>query len=104
MPPAPPAGPVNHPLTSTRTSVLPDALAIVTPPPDPNATITRLGTVSPAAKLRFEVPDQDVPSGKAARKPPAVGLTAVTLRATAVAPDGTEWPASVTVTRPLGGR
>src|SRR5213082_2890935 len=46
---------VNQPPMSTRTSADGAEPAIETVPPAPTAAITRLGTVWPALKLRFEL-------------------------------------------------
>src|ERR1035437_8146950 len=54
-----------------------------------NPTVTRLGTIVPAAKFRLDTVSIVVPSGKTVRNPAAVGLTAVTLSTAATAPVGT---------------
>src|ERR1019366_9354862 len=52
-------------------------------------TVTRLGTIVPAAKFRLETVGIVVPAGKTVKKPAAVGSTAVTLSTAAAAPTGT---------------
>ena len=70
-------------------SVLPAELKNETPPAELSGTVTRFGTITPAAKLRLDTVGCVVPSGNAVRNPLAVGSTTVTLRTTAEAPDGT---------------
>ena len=60
----------------------------------PIGAVTRFGTVWPGTKLRFDAGSGRVsPDGQTVAKPAAVGLVAVTLSTTAVAPTGT--PVSV---------
>ena len=58
---------VNHPPTSTTTSVFPAPLLMLTAPPVPSIAITRLGTVCPALKLRLDAPGTWVPAGNTVR-------------------------------------
>ena len=46
---------VNHPATSTKTLGLPFEDKMLTAPPAPTGTMTRLGTTVPAVKLTLEV-------------------------------------------------
>src|SRR5713101_1577971 len=62
---------------------------MVTLPPVPSSTDTRLGTVSPADQLRLEAVGKGAPVGKTVKKPAVDESTAVTLRIAAVAFTGT---------------
>ena len=64
---------------------MPSALNTDTCPPTPMPTTTMFGTTWPGTKFRLELPGSGEPAGNTVRKPPAVGATAVTLRATATA-------------------
>ena len=57
-------------------------------PPTPMPTTTMFGTTWPGTKFRFELAGSGEPVGNTVRNPPAVGATAVTLRATATAVAG----------------
>src|SRR5215207_3396056 len=63
-----------------------------------SSTVTEFGTVSPAEKLRFDVPGRPVASpGRTDKKPGVDGPTTVTLATMPVAPAGTgDWAVSVT--------
>src|ERR1700676_4144669 len=58
---------VNQPFTSTTTSAAPWPLKMRTWPLGLPGTITRLGTVCPAVKLRFDAVGLDAPVGQAVR-------------------------------------
>src|SRR5690349_8458134 len=80
----------NQPARSATTCTDPELLAMSIQPSGDTVAITRLGIVSPAAKLRFEVAGFCVPVGYTVRKLGAVVSVAVTLRTTAlVVPSGT---------------
>src|SRR5437870_2190174 len=64
----------------------------MTLPPAPSPTETRLGTVSPLTQLRLDAVGSDAPVGKTVKKPAVVSSTAVTLRITEVALEGTLMP------------
>src|SRR6476661_1251011 len=81
-------------------SVVPAVLYRLICPPGPTATITMLGTVLPAVKLRVEVLGRIAPDGQTVMNPVAVVLVAVTLRATELTPAGR--PGTVTVMVPPG--
>src|SRR5712691_11750179 len=67
-------------------------------PAVPTLTVTRLGTVWPATKFRFEMTGGPPPVGKTVRKLGAVALVTVTLSTTAATPTGGTLPTPVIVT------
>ena len=87
---------VKYPETSTMTSVAPELLYTLTMPPDPTGTMTRLGTVWPAAQFRLEAVGRARPAGHTVKKLGAVVWVAVTLRIAAETPVGGTPPAFVT--------
>src|ERR1700686_2882396 len=62
---------------------------MLTWPPVPTGTLTRLGRVSPAAQLRLETTARVAPAGQTVRAPDVDVLATVTLRTTPVAVSGT---------------
>src|SRR5690349_5506259 len=67
-------------------------------PSAPTGTTTRLGTVCPGWKFRFEVSCRGVPDGHTVTYPPVEGSTTVTLTATADTPVAGTPPRPVTCT------
>ncbi len=59
---------------------------MLTWPPEPTPTTTRLATVWPAVKFRFEASGAGAPVGKTVRKPGALGFVTVTFMTTAETP------------------
>src|SRR6266853_3907818 len=63
---------------------------MLTLPPVPTPTITRLGTVWPATKLRLDASGMVTPAGHTVRKPAVLAFASVTFKTTADTPlDGT---------------
>ncbi len=63
---------------------------MLTLPPVPTPTITRLGTVWPATKLRLDASGMVTPVGHTVRKPAVLAFASVTFKTTADTPlDGT---------------
>src|SRR5215204_1362248 len=71
------------------TLVAPTALANRTTPPAPTPTVTRLGMIWPAPKLRFEALGRGAPPGYTVRNDSSVASTTVTFITTAEADAGT---------------
>src|SRR5260370_1232685 len=96
--PLPVVGPSEYqPTTSATTLVLPLRLNMLTLPPVPTLTGTRLGMVSPAAQFRFDAVGLGWPVGHPVRKDGALVSVAVTLSTTADTPLAGTPPAPVTV-------
>ena len=55
-------------------------------PSAPTLAITRLATVCPGTKLRFDASGASVPAGNTVSQPPALGRVTATLRTTASTP------------------
>ena len=77
---------------------MPNALNTDTLPPAPTFATTRLATVSPAPKFRFDANGRTTPAGNTVAQPAADGPVTVTFNTTASTPDNGTPPTPTTDT------